>query len=411
MAKGTPITTMQRDMFSQNRAAPADDAGGGPSVSFAELAGSVADALAAAGSGRDTRVVALRFGLSDGRKRTLRAVGDELGITRERVRQLQSAAVDRLRRRARTRPMRLLDCVDALKEWGETVGASLDDAGFVRAFSSMTGAGEPVISAHIRLLREMRIIPNDKRAPPTDVDARVVQIFAGSAAPVSLDTLRAEVRADRNARRAVRAWPKMDLPLRLKLTLGVEIDAEGACAPTDKTFATLKRRDRRLFALVRVLDESKKPLHFTEIAARAKPLLIGRFAMSERNVHAWLDRYKDRFNWAGPGIYGLTEWDVGARTDELDAALGPARRKGIGDEIALLLSERGEPLSMREIERQVLEVRGFAVNRASVSASVAQDKAARFVVLADGRVALSRWRTEGRADSPPPEDEKRIAAD
>jgi RNA polymerase primary sigma factor len=43
-------------------------------------------------------VIELRFGLSDGRPRTLREVGSEIGLTRERIRQLEMEALSRLRR-------------------------------------------------------------------------------------------------------------------------------------------------------------------------------------------------------------------------------------------------------------------------------------------------------------------------
>jgi RNA polymerase primary sigma factor len=47
---------------------------------------------------RERRVVELRFGLGDGRARTLAEVGDELEISRERVRQIESDALRKLRR-------------------------------------------------------------------------------------------------------------------------------------------------------------------------------------------------------------------------------------------------------------------------------------------------------------------------
>ena len=42
-------------------------------------------------------VLTLRFGFFDDRPRTLEEVGRELGVTRERVRQLERQALDRLR--------------------------------------------------------------------------------------------------------------------------------------------------------------------------------------------------------------------------------------------------------------------------------------------------------------------------
>jgi len=47
---------------------------------------------------RERRVVELRFGLGDGLARTLAEVGDELQISRERVRQIETEALRKLRR-------------------------------------------------------------------------------------------------------------------------------------------------------------------------------------------------------------------------------------------------------------------------------------------------------------------------
>ena len=46
---------------------------------------------------REKSVVVLRYGIGDGRSRTLLEVGKELGISRERVRQLEVVALMKLR--------------------------------------------------------------------------------------------------------------------------------------------------------------------------------------------------------------------------------------------------------------------------------------------------------------------------
>lgn len=46
---------------------------------------------------RETRVIKLRFGLEDGRSRTLEEVGAEFGVTRERIRQIEAKAIRKLR--------------------------------------------------------------------------------------------------------------------------------------------------------------------------------------------------------------------------------------------------------------------------------------------------------------------------
>jgi RNA polymerase primary sigma factor len=46
---------------------------------------------------RERKIIQLRYGLRDGRYRTLEEVGLEFGITRERIRQIEAVALRKLR--------------------------------------------------------------------------------------------------------------------------------------------------------------------------------------------------------------------------------------------------------------------------------------------------------------------------
>ncbi len=52
---------------------------------------------------REKKVLQLRFGLEDGRPRTLEEVGQEFGVTRERIRQIEAKALRKLRHPTRSR--------------------------------------------------------------------------------------------------------------------------------------------------------------------------------------------------------------------------------------------------------------------------------------------------------------------
>lgn len=55
---------------------------------------------------REQRVLRLRFGLDDGRSRTLEEVGSEFHVTRERIRQIEAKALRKLNTNKASRELR-----------------------------------------------------------------------------------------------------------------------------------------------------------------------------------------------------------------------------------------------------------------------------------------------------------------
>ena len=83
----------------KNTLAPADAA------SYQLLKEQVDDVLYTL-SDREARVLQLRFGLEDGRQRTLEEVGRDFGVTRERIRQIEAKALRKLRHPSRSKKLR-----------------------------------------------------------------------------------------------------------------------------------------------------------------------------------------------------------------------------------------------------------------------------------------------------------------
>jgi RNA polymerase primary sigma factor len=88
------------DLIKDESAVAPDDA-----TFHEQLKEQVEDVLGAL-SDRERRVLRLRFGLDDGRQRTLEEVAREVGVTRERIRQIEAKALRKLRHPTRSKMLR-----------------------------------------------------------------------------------------------------------------------------------------------------------------------------------------------------------------------------------------------------------------------------------------------------------------
>jgi RNA polymerase primary sigma factor len=57
-------------------------------------------------SEREAAVVSMRFGLTDGQPKTLDEIGKVYGVTRERIRQIESKALRKLRHPSRAKKLK-----------------------------------------------------------------------------------------------------------------------------------------------------------------------------------------------------------------------------------------------------------------------------------------------------------------
>ena len=75
-------------------------------VASQELLREALENIMTALSPREARILRMRFGLRDGRAHTLEEVGQKFGLTRERIRQIEHQALDRLRHPHRSQQLR-----------------------------------------------------------------------------------------------------------------------------------------------------------------------------------------------------------------------------------------------------------------------------------------------------------------
>lgn len=291
---------------------------------------------------REREIIARRFGLFD-RKETLEQIGELLGITRERVRQLEKAVIARLK---------------AQTEQGQVPHAPEVESQFV-AFLREHGGGARIAAISANLTAE-----NSR----TD-QSRVAFLAALCPQLILIDDTdhffqAAVIRADHDEKevketiaKIIATVKKIGEPRKIddiaKEAGMSDVAATGALASISKSLATLNG----LWGLVRwptvnpknirdkiyvILKNNGKHMHFSDIADAIKDSDFKRKDVTTQAIHNELIKDK-RFVLIGRGIYALREWGYQKGT--------------VADIITEVLREAGEPLHRDEIVKRVLKSR------------------------------------------------------
>jgi hypothetical protein len=303
---------------------------------------SINDILGTIDREREREIVSRRFGLFD-RKETLEQIGELLGITRERVRQLEKSVVNRLKATAEQGNLpRIIDVqtefLTHLNKMGDIARVTeLTD----KLGSDKTKLQQARVAFLAQLCPELVVISED------DNFHHAVGIKA------TRDTT--AIKAD--VAKIIEAIKKIGVPAGIdEVAKGAGIaDAKQAAslASISKQLATLNSR----WGLVKwpmvnpknirdkifvILKEHGKHMHFNEIAAAIKASDFKRKDVTTQAIHNELIKDK-RFVLIGRGIYALKEWGYEKGT--------------VSDIIIEVLKKEGGPLHRDEIVKRVLKSR------------------------------------------------------
>lgn len=306
-----------------------------------DLQSAVKDILNTVEREREREIIARRFGLYD-RKETLEQIGELLGITRERVRQLEKAIMIRLRLAAEEN----LPHVPAIEK---QFIRHLHDLGRVAKVHDLTVRLVPstndTVRAHVAFIAEIAprltvVEENDryhhavgiKEHGDSDTIKRHVDAIVSTVKkhgePLTVDELHAKVDHDHPSHVRALASVSKDLAS-LKDKWGLT------------RWPTVNPKNIRDKIYV-ILQENGKPMHFSEIAKAIKSSEFRRKDVTTQAIHNEL--IKDgRFVLIGRGIYALKEWGYNKGT--------------VADIITDILKKENGPLHRDEIVKRVLKHR------------------------------------------------------
>lgn len=302
----------------------------------------ITDILGTIDREREREIVSRRFGLFE-RKETLEQIGELLGITRERVRQLEKSVVNRLKAAAEQGsvpriPEAQAIFVEELQKLGDvarvsklTEQVSADPTKLEQARIAFLASLSPelvVVNEDDHFYHAVGILKTrDDKAIKADVQKIIAAIKKGGE-PVAIDAVAKSAGLS-------------------------DVKQTEALASISKHLATLNGR----WGLVKwpmvnpknirdkiyvILKEHGKHMHFNEIAASIKGSEFKRKDVTTQAIHNELIKDK-RFVLIGRGIYALKEWGYEKGT--------------VSDIISEVLKTEGGPLHRDEIVKRVLKSR------------------------------------------------------
>jgi len=302
----------------------------------------VTEVLATIDREREREIVARRFGLFD-RKETLEQIGEMLGITRERVRQLEKSVVAKLKASAEQ------GSVPHVKEFETKVLALLGDSGDAARVSELTKMldtdaireEQARVAFLSQLCPKLVVIPEDDNFYNSVAVRSVFDDKKLKSKVVALIATIKELGEPKTIAQIAKAASIEDA------------QQAGALASTSKKLATLNNR----WGLIKwpmvnpknirdkiyvILKENGKHMHFNEISEAIKDSDFKRKDVTTQAIHNELIKDK-RFVLIGRGIYALKEWGYEKGT--------------VADIITDVLKDANEPLHRDEIVKRVLKSR------------------------------------------------------
>lgn len=303
----------------------------------------VNDILATIDQEREREIITRRFGLYD-RKETLEQIGELLGITRERVRQLEKAILAKLKTATNSGKISIVLNLE------KTIIRKLYEMGRVSKISDLTdklygGTSNQLQRSQIAFIAELApglcvINENDnyhhgvsiceysdEKKVRSEVDA-IVSVIRKNGQPLSIEELHEKLSYEHPDH--VKALASISkLLAHLKDNWGLV------------KWPTVNPKNIRDKIYV-ILAENGKPMHFSDIAKYIKDSNFKRKDVTTQAIHNEL--IKDgRFVLIGRGIYALNSWGFSQGT--------------VADIIADVLKSSEMPLHRDEIVKRVLKSR------------------------------------------------------
>ena len=328
---------------------------------------------------REQQVLSRRFGLAGEEPQTLEMIGKHFGVTRERVRQIETGSVKKLKKLlVSSQDLKQVENVlnQVLQQYGGVMEENhlLDNMLSDRKEDRMHRAIvlffiERLLSEKLDELshpdhyhRSWKLVTVQQPAVETSVN-KLVGLVQEHAEPVGEDELVSKAQQALGAdaqERQVRSY--------LRISKKLKQNIFGHWGLAEWTSITPKRMNDKIYL---VLKHVQKPMHFTEIAQKINELSFDHKVAYPATVHNELI-LDEKYVLVGRGIYALSEWGYEPGV--------------VSDVIRRVLERAGRAMTREEIVEKVLDQR--LVGKSTVHLALMNKK--HFVKRSDGLFALAQ---------------------
>lgn len=289
---------------------------------------------------RSRDIITRRFGLKSGRKETLESIGKSYNITRERVRQIEEAALDQLRKQYQANESQLKSYVDFVNVKMQTNGGFLGESYLFEQFSG--NPEKSVQNAYLTLVLALsdkfsRFDETDQFYPFWYTDKKKLDLVK--------TTITSFISALNKTKEPVE---EKSVPASVKpcLSLSKMVDRNIFNQVGLITWSYIKPKGVKDKAYL-VLKKESSPKHFRDITSLINNLNFSARKANVQTVHNELIKDK-RFVLVGRGTYGLSEWGYKSGT--------------VKDILVDILGNSKKSLKKEELVAKVLSTRMFKEN-------------------------------------------------
>lgn len=299
---------------------------------------------------RERKILEKRYGLNGNAVSTLKTVGEEQGLTRERVRQIEKELLQALKRSAQKEQL-FLDARNLILDTLIEHGGIMSEEQLLSFLNADTQDEENTVRFLLHLISDVNHLPGDEHIKPSWAGttfnhdtlkafiSEVKDLFGNNGSPMDAESFIEKAKTLKIFQSNEQALTDKVLLNFLHATAVIERNVFGEFGLGH--WSDIKPKDVGDKAYL-VMRHHKKPEHYSAITDLInKHKLDGRTAYKE-TVHNKLIKDK-RFVLVGRGMYALAEWGY--------------KPGVVSDMIEEILKQKAQPMTRDEIVKTVLEKR------------------------------------------------------